>query len=458
MPDSPAGVFEILETRILFSQGFYTITDLGVPTANVSSVANDINNKGQIVGFAENVKGIDHAFLWENGRKTDLGVLKPGYSSVASAINDNGTIVGNEEDPVTGRSTQQALLWTGGSIQSLDNISGETVQRALAISSREEIVGESGFRPALWGAGLVSPILNNSDEGIARGVNRFGLVVGSHNQQPAAFQSGQVVPLGGIAGQQNKQGDAEAVNERGDVVGLVDTSDTDTPLYHAFFYSGGIMTDVGSLGGASKAEAVNESATVVGTSFFTKGTKQHAFVWTKQQGLFDLNFLIPPHSPWTVTDVHGINNAGQIVGEATNAAGQTHAVLLNPFSGTFRDTKPPTAKIAATPDLTTAQTAYTITVTYTDDNSVNAHTIRGGNILVKDANGFRRVAKLMKIDRTFNGPRRVATFQIIGPHGMWDTSSNGTYNIYLQKHQVADTSGNFAAAKLLGSFTVNIAA
>ena len=234
------------------------------------------------------------------------------------------------------------------------------------------------------------------------------------------------------------------------------TSTTDIPLYHAFFYKGGIMTDIGTLGGASKAEAINASSTVVGTSFFSTGATQHAFGWTKETGFIDLNNLTPLHSPWTIVDAHGINDTGQIVAEAINGAGQTHAVLLRPGAGSRRDTQLPTAKLGPTPDLTTAQTGYTISVTYSDDSAVNFKTIRGSNILVKDANGFRRIAKLVSINKSSSGPHRIATYQIVGPHGAWDSTANGTYSVYLQKHQVADTSNNYALPKLLGSFTVNI--
>ena len=56
--------------------------------------ANDMNDRGQIVGSSLTLHGRLHAFVWDNGVMTDIG--RPGsYStSEALAINDRGEIVG----------------------------------------------------------------------------------------------------------------------------------------------------------------------------------------------------------------------------------------------------------------------------------------------------------------------------------------------------------------------------
>ncbi len=46
--------------------------------------------------------------------------------------------------------------------------------------------------------------------------------------------------------------------------------------------------------------------------------------------LVDLNTLIPTNTGFTLTDALGINGSGQIVCDATNSSGFTHAVLLTP--------------------------------------------------------------------------------------------------------------------------------
>src|SRR5262249_43555619 len=50
---------------------------------------------------------------------------------------------------------------------------------------------------------------------------------------------------------------------------------------------------------------------------------------------------------------------------------------------------------------------------------------------------------------------RLTTAQLPGGNG-WDSADNGTYTLSLQANQVADTSGNFAAAAAVGTFTVDV--
>ena len=48
--------------------------NLGTLGGNYSH-AQDINEKGQIVGISETLTGDRHAFLWQNGSMIDLGTL-----------------------------------------------------------------------------------------------------------------------------------------------------------------------------------------------------------------------------------------------------------------------------------------------------------------------------------------------------------------------------------------------
>lgn len=82
------------------------------------------------------------------------------------------------------------------------------------------------------------------------------------------------------------------------------------------------ITDLGTLGGpSSSALDVNDSGQVVGWAFNAAG-QQRAFVWTPANGMLDLGTLGGPSS-----SAHAINNAGQIVGESTTGSGQNHAFL-----------------------------------------------------------------------------------------------------------------------------------
>jgi probable HAF family extracellular repeat protein len=112
-----------------------------------------------------------------------------------------------------------------------------------------------------------------------------------------------------------------AINRRGDtIVGFSDlpgdvSGGVLTPNFHAFIWTkeSGKMTDIGVLPGDTLSEAldVNDQGQVVGVSI----PSFHAFIYENNK-LRDLNALMPKGSPLLLIGANGINERGEITGQA----------------------------------------------------------------------------------------------------------------------------------------------
>jgi probable HAF family extracellular repeat protein len=98
---------------------------------------------------------------------------------------------------------------------------------------------------------------------------------------------------------------------------------------HAFLYdgtpgSGGVMRDLGTLGGSySAASAINDAGQVAGWSALTGTSTQHAFLYTGTPGvdgkMIDLDTWLDANNPivgakWTLQSARDISNTGWITG------------------------------------------------------------------------------------------------------------------------------------------------
>ena len=99
-----------------------SMTDLGILGNREHSVAVGINNRGQVVGFGFYQVLVPgglpfqrpHAFIWQDGVMTDLGTFEGRSESLANHINDHGQIVGWSRDY---SGNQRGIIWRDCSIQ-----------------------------------------------------------------------------------------------------------------------------------------------------------------------------------------------------------------------------------------------------------------------------------------------------------------------------------------------------
>jgi len=86
------------------------IHQLPIPAGFFSATTTAVNDSGDVVGYAGSPNIDSHAVLWRNGMAIDLGVWPGGHYSVANGINNLGQIVGT--GTIAGDNLDHALMWT----------------------------------------------------------------------------------------------------------------------------------------------------------------------------------------------------------------------------------------------------------------------------------------------------------------------------------------------------------
>jgi probable HAF family extracellular repeat protein len=89
-----------------------TMRQLPIPAGFFSATATAVNDSGDVVGYAGSPNIDSHAILWRDEIAIDLGVWPGGHYSVANGINNLGQIVGT--GTVAGDNLDHALMWTFG--------------------------------------------------------------------------------------------------------------------------------------------------------------------------------------------------------------------------------------------------------------------------------------------------------------------------------------------------------
>lgn len=261
---------------------------------------------------------------------TILGSL--GGTSSGIAINASGEVAGSSA--TDSQLDTHAFYWTPSSgIVDMGTVGGN-MSEAFGINSLGTIVGTSNQTdngngvPFVWtpATGFHQLGLN----GDAYAVNDRGQIVAIAGNTQKAFvwsKSAGRTYLGTLGGTNTVP---HAINQPGEVVGYSYLNGNS--VYHAFLWnkSSG-MQDLGTLGGINsyglginKRAQVVGWATIPGDSFY-----YHAFYWTKSKGMMDLGTFGGNYSL-----ALGINDAGQVVGSA-NLTGDSvnHAFLWTQSAG-----------------------------------------------------------------------------------------------------------------------------
>lgn len=176
-----------------------------------ASVANGINDSGDVVGYivSPNGSGRYEPTVWHGTVATVLGSFLPEATCCdqAFAINDSGQVVGWLSSTLKG--DVRAVVWNGTMPIALQALSG--ADRALAVNNKQQAVGllNAGGVPrgALWnlssGEGVdinsfLTPEQKNAGWvlGGASGINDRGVITGAaYNSKTATYSAYQLAPL-----------------------------------------------------------------------------------------------------------------------------------------------------------------------------------------------------------------------------------------------------------------------
>jgi probable HAF family extracellular repeat protein len=352
-------------------------TDLGTLPGGLNSATAWVSANGLIAGTSQHGEtdpldpGFpeDQAVLWKNGNIINLGTLpEGGFESGAQAVNSRGQVVGWADNTVPDPNSMallstlfnfyapiypfqsRAFLWQDGVMQDLGTLGTGTDAYAMAINEQGQVIGISYTNstpngvttscstgpiptqdPFLWENGQMIDLGTLGGTcGIPTWINNFGEVVGDSDlagdQNSHAFlwtKRRGMQDLGTLGG--SSAGPA-MINDLGEIVGasLLEGDNQ----FDAFLWDGK-MHDLGTIEGCAAALAINERSQVVGNWGDFPNCDTGAFLWENGGPIVDLSTLISPPTDLSV-GVIGINDQGEIAGNADNASGIGHAILLIP--------------------------------------------------------------------------------------------------------------------------------
>jgi probable HAF family extracellular repeat protein len=290
------------------------------------SLAADINDQGQVAGYALNTtpdpysffgyfyQGTSNstqtrAFVWQNNAMKDIGTLN-GPDAEAEFINQRGQIAGdsytNDVPNADGYPTDLPFLWTpgrggNGTMQNLGTLGGDSINTDSGLNDQGEVIGSM-------------------------------FIAGDQSFHPYLWNGHRLIDLGTFGG---PDGDTGAINNAGEVVGWESTTEY-CPLLEpggqlSFLWRNGVKTNLGAVPGTDNSDGygINSRAQVVGDSFTCDASYFTVYLWEKGS-MVDVNTLIPPNSALHLIHASAINDRGEIAGVGTLANGEVHAFVLIP--------------------------------------------------------------------------------------------------------------------------------
>ena len=315
----------------------FALTDLqsSLPSSATSSSAIGINEGGAVVGAYVDSSGNSYCFTWSiillRGHglrqvKTFISTVWP-YSCIPVGINKNGNVAGNIEDlQPFGSGPAFAFLYTNA----FTNFPSGSY--AFGINDYNQVIGAMGwiYYATLWTSNGQAVVLdpNPLTEAVATTPNGTEVVAFLNSAPPVASIWPALSPVN--YGHCQALSSQFAFNVNGHLVGsLWCNGNAYGPDQWATLWTNPSQPPqiIGATG-STTALGISSDDWVVGQD---TGSGVGLIRDPNCLAMVDVNSLLDSTGAgWKVIAAWGINTAHKIVGQATNSAGQTHAVLLTP--------------------------------------------------------------------------------------------------------------------------------
>jgi probable HAF family extracellular repeat protein len=356
--------------------------DLGTFGGN-ESFAYDVNDLGQVVGWAATTTEGGHSFQWQNGSMTDL--TTSGFSGAANAINDVGQIAGGTWDQA---GNPLASLWQSGHATILGP------GWAVDINNDGQVILNSAVDAYLW-----SPVTANGTTGTltrlfvppggevstsqAYGLNNLGQVVaywshGSYDSDGGYFE--EIQALWSNEGYTDLNASnpnpnypetlyhAEAINEGGQVVGyglgyhaylLTPSHDQPRAPQASSFVTSGFPSPT----------TAGTAGTFTVTAKLADGTTATGYAGTVHFTSSDVQAVVPGDYTFTTAD-QGVHTFGAILKTAgmqsLTATDRTSGGVTGTQAGITVNPAAASRLLVSAPATAHAGTKFGLTVTVVD--------------------------------------------------------------------------------------------